>query len=334
MSYLPTLYTKKELQQFTTNFISEMALGQKSIDKSQNHSSVGYHIVPLPLQGLVANGEIFQTIVMGGSVLEIGKIQNDDGKVKILEYTTKSIPLIDNKQVMMAVLEENLLPDAKVLSLNFAYPVEFVSRDGRMDARMITGAKQHQFEGVVGNLVGEMIEQFFASKGRFIKVNVANDTVCLASACLNYFDSHSAVAGIIGTGVNFAFMQDAGTVVNLESGNFDKLEQSETAKIIDPLSTTPNKFWLEKEVPIQSRMALTILERSAQLTAVKIAGIYRWKNVPKLNILMEGSVFWHGYNYIPFVQYYLRVLGIEPTNIHFERVLQSSTIGAGKIVIG
>ena len=118
----------------------------------------------------------------------------------------------------------------------------------------------------------------------------------------------SIVAGIVGTGTNFAFFLNKNTAVNLESGNSNHFPQSKTKKIIDRSSTNPEEQLFEKEVagaylfrhyqvnqskkanhfPQSTldlnhlacqgdRLAQKFFERSSALIASQIAGIYLFK---------------------------------------------------------
>ena len=82
----------------------------------------------------------------------------------------------------------------------------------------------------------------------------------------------------------------------------------------------------------EAMIAATILERSAALIATQIAAIYDFKKQKKLTFVMEGSIFWKGWQYKKNVNALLRKMGIPRTSIRFVEVKESSLVGAAKLI--
>ena len=80
-------------------------------------------------------------------------------------------------------------------------------------------------------------------------------------------------------------------------------------------------------------MAQQLLERSASLVACQIAGIYQFKNQPKLTFVMEGSLFWKAWQYKAMVSDYLAKLDIPTDSLHFTHVKNSSLIGSAQLAL-
>ena len=178
----------------------------------------------------------------------------------------------------------------------------------------------------------------------------------------------SLVGGIIGTGMNFGFFLNENTVINLESGNFKNFSQTESGKYIDAQSNNTGEQLYEKEVSgaylyqhfnyyvkkfgiqspiltsteqlnhlldpgaVVSNLAKHLIERSAAFTACQIAGIYSFKN-NVLNVVMEGSLFWNGFQYREGVEKYLLALGVPTEAVKFIKIEKSAVKGAACLAL-
>lgn len=195
---------------------------------------------------------------------------------------------------------------------------------------------------------------------------MANDTVCLILAGLQAGTWENIVGGVVGTGLNFGFFLDKNTVVNLEAGNFNKFPQSESGKYIDEHSLNKGVNTFEKEVAggylyqhfnyyvkknalaapqLHSSKDLSTIgisdeiktlyealwHHSASLLACEIAGIYQFKQQKELIFVMDGSLFWKGYNYMELVKDYLSQLEVAYNAISFQKIEKSSILGAAHL---
>ena len=225
---------------------------------------------------------------------------------------------------------------------------------------------------MVNQYVGATIEKSLQKNFQNdIKVIVANDATCLVLAGTQKNTNRKDIAGyIVGSGANMAFFSDDNTIVTLGAGLFDKIDQTETGKIIDNDSLNPGKFIFEKEVsglylyqhynllhkqmfldgPLltntkelseiaekgttkEARIAQNLLQQSASLVASQMAGLYLFKDKPQeLTIITEGSVIQQGWRYQQMIQDELVNLGVAPGAIKLTHIEDSSLVGAVKLL--
>lgn len=364
--------TKKTLFTVSINFLKELITASKG-----KQSSLSFIKNPLPQKPLVSKEELFQVMVIGGSVFKSALVKPTAGKIIITSQKETNLPLLENKKKLFFLIENHLDNKINLLALNFAFPLQPQLRENFLDGQLLKGTKEHQLKNLSHQFVGQEIEKYiFQKHKRRIKTLVANDSICLLLSGLSKSPWLNLVAGVVGTGTNFAFFVDKKTAVNLESGNFNRFPQTKTGKTIDRLSTNPGKQLFEKEVAgaylfrhyqiIKSkktnnlpqstldlnylayqddRLAQKLFERSSALIASQIAGIYFFKKhylktdsidshqfqLP-LTFVMEGSVFWQGWQYKSNVLKYLSLMGIKKQNISFIKIENSDLIGALKLI--
>lgn len=235
--------TISRLFEIKNNFLNE--LKRASI---KENSSLSFIINNIPTTPIVKENEIFKVLVIGGSVYVSAKLKKKASGINILEKINGDLPIFHTKEDFLNFVLQFIATDIEVYVFNFAYPLEPIFENEMLDGRLISGTKEHSFEGLIGEKIGDSVENFIKVKlNQDIKVNVANDTICLLLSGLNSnYKIHAA--GIVGTGVNFALFLDPHTVVNLESANFDKFSANKSTQIIDKDSALPGKALFEKEV--------------------------------------------------------------------------------------
>jgi len=345
------------------NFINELTSANK------NHkSSLPFIRHKLTTTSIVNDGEIFQTMVIGGSVYQKALMKKTDGKIEMISHLEGPQPQFSSKQILLEFLQEHVDPEVGVVALNFAYPMKPTNRDGVPDGTLVNGSKENTFDGLVGQRVGEEIEKFFKKNhDRDIKISAANDTICLLLSGLTKHAWDKLAAGVVGTGLNFAIFLDMDTVVNLESAEFDKFTQSEAGKIIDQASNALGSALFEKEVSgaylyhhfnIEAKkrglsvdkitntkaiddyainsnaqiahLAREILAQSAMLVTAQVSGILEFCG-RDLTFIMQGSLFWKGKNYKDTVE--KNVTELSPKyRATFEKIEHSDLYGAAKLV--
>jgi hexokinase len=351
------------LQETTKNFTKELSDAQKGKKTSLPFIRHQFSLTPN-----AKKDEVFQVLRIGGSIYQSALVQKINGKIAILESRQKPLPVFTTKEVFLSFIDMVLAPDVTHLALNFAYPMEPVNRSGYLDGKLIMGTKEHSFQGLTGSLVGETIEQHIRdTHKRTVRVALANDTVCLLLSGLNQFRWQGLVAGIIGTGLNFAIFLDEGTIVNLESANFDKFPQSAEGKLIDKDSARPGSALIEKEIaggylyqhfnlrllkeglhfpevtstkemdavafndiPMVSLLAREVSEHSSSLVSCQIAGIADFLK-QNCTVVIEGSLFWKGWRYKENVSVTVRQL-VPEYQISFVFVEESGVLGAAKLL--
>lgn len=322
----------------------------------------------LAAQSIVAEDEVFQTLVIGGSYYQKATMHKRGGNLVIVEHEQGEQPAFLTKQSMLDFVVQHLDPKVKTVALNFAYPMTPISRGAVLDGSLQSGSKENTFEGLVGQNVGETIEMYIKeTQHRDITVAVANDTICLLLSGLMTHTWDNLAAGIVGTGLNFAIFLDQTTVVNLESGSFDKFTQSEAGQNIDKFSAVPGDAIFEKEIsgaylfkhfnylaqkqkipmeaissskqldylvtaptPAIAELAKSILMNSASLVAAQIAGIMEFGG-RDITFIMQGSLYWKGTNYKETIE--KLVVELCPQyKATYEHVLHSDLFGAAKLV--
>lgn len=345
-----------ELHSLAESIQKELKLAKKT------SSSFPYIHTPLPPNKTMSSDELVQVFAVGGSVFKKALYQKTGSTIKMLSSSKSDQPTFSTKDDLFTFLLQEIDPHITKLAINFAYPLDPVLRDGRMDGVLMSGMKENRFEGLVGKKIGEELEnevmKLFDKK---IFVGTANDTTCLLLSGLSQGTYESVAAGVMGTGLNFAFFSSQNEAINLEAANFDKFTQSEEGKIIDKNSTAPGKALIEKEVagqylylhfnhhatlhnlpyhPLTStvelndlamidsgegELARSLFKRSAQLSAALIAGIVLFRG-RDLTFMTEGSLFWYGHSYKETVQKTLKEL-LPKNSIHFIKNGHSSLAG-------
>ncbi len=330
-----------------------------------NPSSFSYLSHPLAFEPLITAEVKFQVLVIGGSICKKALAQKEGQKITILSQEEKPQPNFQSAEDLFTFIQKELDPDVDTLALNFAYPLQPVFREGKLDGTLRSGTKENTFTNLVGKQVGLEIEQHLKDQ-RILHVSVANDTICLLLSGLAQFPWNNLAGGIVGTGLNFAYFTEKNTIVNLEAANFDKFPLSEAAKLIDAESANPGKALFEKETagaylykhfnilsqqknlsgsPLSSTeelnelaehdqtekgtLALNILSRSAALVACQIAGIADFKK-SDMTFVMEGSLFWQGFQYKKTVEEQITLL--TPHHVQFILIEQSSLLGAAQLI--
>lgn len=354
----------KALFKITENFYNEIrfsAAGKKT--------SLPFIINPLHKNDGSMARDTFQAMVIGGSYFQSVNVDLKNAEFLFRNKTELIQPVFHNKEDFLTFVDQNLDINVRVLAMNFAYPVEPLLRNGRMDGILETGTKEQDFAGLIQKEVGLTIEEYIRLKyGRKIKVFLANDAVCLLLSGMDKAARNCLAGGIVGTGLNFSFFLNDSEIVNLESGNFDKFPRSKPAVLLDAASSAPGAGLLEKEVSGRylfelynltakeaepeidivesteemsfiaqdeqhpgSRVARFLFEKSAMLTAAQIAGICKYKNTD-MTFIMEGSLFWKGFNYKEQVDEYCKLLTPE-YKADFVKIEDSSLKGAAMLAI-
>lgn len=354
----------KDLAQIKDNFVRELQQAE-----SGEKNSLAFIVNTIPEKPLVSEGEVFEVLTIGGTVCRKALIKKSGGNLEIIEQADGTLTTFKTKQDLLDCVVRLLDPQVTVVAINFAYPLEPVFNGDKLDAILLRGTKEHQFEGLTGEMVGKAIEDFVKEKlDRDIQVSVANDTICLLLSGLTRVSWDKLAAGIVGTGFNFALFLDKGKLVNLECGNFDKLPQSIEGKQIDQTSADPGRQILEKELagaylfrhfnlmvqsaglnypeinstkqidealsgadPEISRIAQTVTQRSARLVACVVAAIMEYRR-SSLSFVMEGSLFWKGTNYYSIVEETVKQL-TPNYKVEFIHVEDSTILGGAKLVV-
>lgn len=357
-SFLPPV----DYAAITKQFLEEITRASRG-----EKSSISYFRHSLPDKPLLEKNKehLIQGIVIGGTnyISEVRKLF-PDGTSSLLKKETGELPIIEHADVLKTFLREHIEETITALGVNFGFFMDPATGPyGELDGKILTGTKEHRFEGLLGKPVGDFIRNIL---NKNIPVAVANDTVCLLLAGVGDEDG-SLIAG---TGFNMGLKQfenGCQTLINLETGNFDKFEKSEILEAIDNISDQPGKQLFEKVIsgkylaeyfnlkakslgithtPLTTsqelsqlshatnddhanQLARLLLERSASLVACALAAIYQFSHSPKtLTIIGEGSLLWKGWEYTNNIQKQLQKLHIPENTINIKHIKGSSIQGA------
>src|SRR5579872_548717 len=188
------------LKKVQANFLKELEDA-----KAGKKTSLPYIVNNLPKAKLVKSGETFQVIVTGGTICKVAKLKVNVSKISLLNRQEMPVSPFNTKEDFLNFILKNLDGTVTTLALNFTFPIKPVFEDGKLDGTLINGVKEHKLVGLENKKVGQEIEKYVHEKtGRKIKVSVANDTICLLLSALTKYKYNQIVAGVFGTGINFA----------------------------------------------------------------------------------------------------------------------------------
>lgn len=346
----------EQLEQGTQRLVNELRLAQAG-----HQTNFSYFQHNLSVHAQLDEKEQIQVLTIGGSSLKSVMVDPQTGLIDTSTFKQAALPLLETKSVFLEMINEYLDTTTTLLVVNFAYPLEPIERNGHIDGKLLRGTKEHSFTDLVGRAVGEAIEQ---SADHSLKVVCANDSVCLTLAALMKnpsLDRLSLLSMILGTGNNFSMFIEPSVVVNLESGNFTGFGQTPSGKWIDQQTDSPGSQWLEKEVSgaylyhhfnyyaehARLEVALTdsrqlnslaqqsnatgelarqVLCRSAALVGAMLKGFWLYKQHP-VTCVVEGSLFWQGYQYEVSVKEALDHLSVPNNAVKLVQIDDSALLG-------
>ena len=217
--------------------------------KEGKKSSLSFITHQLPAFALVKENDIFQVLVIGGSISKNALIKKTGNNIDILSDKQKDQPPFTTKAAFLAFVEKELVPEISVLAVNFAYPLVPIYTGQKLEGVFIAGSKENTFDGMKEKNVCREIEEYvLQKKNKHISVTIANDSICLLLSGLTENSWNHLACSIIGTGLGAALFLDKRTLVNIEPANFNKFPQSKEAIKIDKFSARPETWLFEKEI--------------------------------------------------------------------------------------
>ncbi len=256
---------KSILINYINNFISEM-------NKGLNGEESSLKMIPSYLKyKKITNSESIIVIDAGGTNLRIGIVKFlENGQYFLDSYKKTTLPGIDREYTKEEFFDyiykfiKDEVRDYKKIGFCFSYPMEkFPNKDGKL----IKWTKEVKAPEVVGEFIGKNILYVFDKYEKTKRdIVLLNDTVASlfgGIANSNIRDYENFIGLIVGTGCNSAYLeklrnikklnkeeyrQDEEMVINLESGNFDKLKITDIDKILNEESLDPYNQILEKMV--------------------------------------------------------------------------------------
>ncbi len=188
-----------------------------------------------------------QTISFSGR--KIFELPKKTTREKLFHFITKNILEVAPKAMPLPI------------GIGLAYPLTPLLVDRFLDGKLMYMTKGRTFEGLVGKNVGQEYHKFLKTEYSIdTTVSVANDAICLLLGGANV-----EVAGVVGTGLNFAYWDKRVNVaplklsqlpgyvqndvaVNIESKNFNAVEGNPYLSVVDKKSDDVGYSLAEKEV--------------------------------------------------------------------------------------
>lgn len=337
--------------------ISKLFLEELRLASEGKPSSLPFLISNMPKTKLINPNETYEVLVIGGSIFEKALVMKKDQRVEVISKRTGPLPSFENKGKLFDFIKDLVDPSVRVLCINFAAPIKFLERNGKPDGILERSTKEHLYEDLVGNPVGEEIEKYFISNNRPLEILLANDSVCLLLAGLTINTPLSIAGLVVGTGYNLSFIDSSNKAVNIEAGEFNKFDPKKSTIYIDEQSINKGRYIFEKEISggylfkqynfynkinkvLSSTeelswlalegdpLAKEILMHSACMVASHVAGLAEYKK-SNLVVVAEGSLFWKGFDYRDNVEKACKQLTSFETN--FVSIEDSSIIGASML---
>lgn len=257
-------HTIVDLQECCANFLSEMELGlvgQKS----------SLAMLPTYLEASFDLPRKEKVIAMdaGGTNLRVATVYfNEVGQPVIEKFKKTMMPGIKGELGREAFFNDLTAPlkelwgDSHKLGVCFSYPIDM---GPDKDGRVIRFSKEIKAPEVEGQLVGDNLKQALVRQGcsGACSTVILNDTAAtlLAGAILRTRTAFSSYIGfILGTGTNLCYIEQNSQItkvqvggagfqlVNVESGNFNKLNRGEFDLVLDRATINPDTGVFEKMI--------------------------------------------------------------------------------------
>lgn len=189
------------------------------------------------------------------------------GVITFLNRKPFSLPEKTTKDGLFHLITKNVLAvsngrkESFPIGIGFAYPLKPLLVHKFIDGELLYMSKGRNIKGLVGKKVGQEYHKFLIKEyGIDTTVAVANDAICLLLG-----GDGAEVAGVVGTGLNFAYWEKRASIapmklnelygfgqgevaVNIESANFDKIKRNILTRTVDKESEDAGYSLSEKEV--------------------------------------------------------------------------------------
>jgi len=252
---------KVELERIAAAFRRDIVLGLEGDSLSSFKMLQSYLALPTRAE----KGQ-FIALDFGGTNVRALLIELlGDGKVNVIKKAAKQLVTADYNYISANTTAESLFDFIAGLILEVAdsdkeyllgHTFSFPSMQTDLNnARLITWTKEFATTGVEGEVVNDLLKVALERRGasNIKPVAVINDTVATLLAAA-YKRDRTDIGSICGTGHNTAYLESyqglakPRMILNLESGNFDKLFTNPYDKMIDERSEKPGEQRMEKMV--------------------------------------------------------------------------------------
>ncbi|OGG03622.1 hypothetical protein A2W14_03810 [Candidatus Gottesmanbacteria bacterium RBG_16_37_8] len=188
------------------------------------------------------------------------------GVITFLNRKIFSLPEQTTKERLFKLITENIFKvtndrrEKFPIGIGFAYPLKPLLHHGFIDGELLFMSKGRNINGLIGEKVGQEYHRYLIKEyGMDTTVSVANDAICLLLG-----GDGAEVAGVVGTGLNFAYWEKRSNIaplklntlsgfgqnevaINIESKNFNKIPGTKLREIVDKQSDDPGYSLAEKE---------------------------------------------------------------------------------------
>lgn len=207
-------------------------------------------------------------VSIGGSFGYTSKFSiNKHGDIRFFNRKAFNIPVKTTESDLFHLITRNILAVTSKtekdlpIGIGLAYALKPKLVDRYLDGELLYMAKGREIKGLIGKTVGQSFHKFLKENYDIdTTVVVANDAICLLAGGLDV-----DVAGVVGTGLNFAYWDKRSSIaplklsslpgfaqgqvaVNIEAKNFDKIPANKLRDIVDKQSLDKGYSLAEKEV--------------------------------------------------------------------------------------
>ncbi len=247
------------IQELVDSFISEMDAGlagqASSLIMIPTYIEADRELKPNePVIAIDAGGTNFRTAKMYFD--EDMKLVTENLKNREMPAVKEELGKEEFFKVMAGYLEE-YKNDSDKIGFCFSYAVEiFPNKDGKL----LEWSKEIKAPTVIGEIVGESTLKALGTPDK--KMVLLNDTVATllagkAATAGKVYDTY--IGFILGTGTNTCYIelnknitktpdldQSGSQIINIESGNFGKVPQTDVDKLFDSQTKNPGRYFFEK----------------------------------------------------------------------------------------
>lgn len=251
-----------DTDQLLANFIDEMTLGLNQQDSSlamiASHVGIDRNITP--------NKPVI-VLDAGGTNLRVCTVHfTEDGTPVMDNFAAYSMPGIDKELSKAEFYEcicqylEPVIELSDTISFCFSYPSEIATNQ---DGKLLYWTKEVKVPEVVGEYIGAGLVAALMAKGHNKKnITLLNDTVATLLAGKAFGEQRGCegyVGLILGTGTNTAYVEsntnvskveasEGSQIINIESGNFNKLPLGPIDVKHDSATANPGQYLFEKMI--------------------------------------------------------------------------------------
>src|SRR3989338_2363779 len=210
-----------------------------------------------PIHKMRAQAGFGVAVAVGGTNGYVSSFRvSKSGVITFLNRKIFSLPEQTTKEKLFKLISGNILKvingrkEPFPIGIGFAYPLKPVLHHGFIDGELMFMSKGRTIKGLVGKRVGQEYHRYLIREYEIdTTVSVSNDAICLLLG-----GDGAEAAGVVGTGLNFAYWEKRANVaplklnslsgfgqnevaVNIEAKNFNKIPGTLLRKTIDKQSS-------------------------------------------------------------------------------------------------